>query len=219
LLSSFFLSVLSIRGAVAADPSVPLLVAESDHETSSFKLPQTNFVYGKVGYDFKVNRGNNNNQPYHLDGTLFGFDLEVNQSEWINIGAFARFNFASAPRPDPIDGEMQYFSSILGGFVRAFYSPEFLSSRTTATNVFGQIRLGAGSSFLTEEFGGYGAVLAQAGVHFGVETYFTRWFGLGLSFGRTYDWGIVTAKGHGAPPANFFGQGSEVVLSLKTTLF
>jgi hypothetical protein len=225
LLCILFVLIVPFHGlkvALAATSSTSLPVEGGDVTDTPFYKPQTNFVFGKVAHNFTLSQ-NGSSRQFNLDrgGLLstFGFDIEGNQSRFLNIGAAARFSSASGlldpnlPAFDPYI--LTESSCTLGGFVRAFYVPSFLSGRSITTNVFARLDLGAGPVFLPSQLSVVGGLLVQTAFHVGIETYFSRWFGLGLSYGQIYEWGAVTLGTSGS----IFNQGSETIVSIKTTLF
>jgi hypothetical protein len=214
-----------LPSADAAEHSSTLLAPESEQSTlgdSPFYSPQTNFVFGKISHNLTLYQGDVSHQiELNQAGVFstFGFDVEINQSRWLNIGIYARFSSASGlldpTLPAIAPNTVNEISCTMGGFIRPFYILPFLSGRTSATSLFGRFDLGGGPSFLPAQWDSISGLMLQTALHLGVETYLNRWLGLGISYGMIYEWGAVTTGKSG----NFFNQGSEVIVSLKTTLF
>jgi hypothetical protein len=187
-----------------------------------FALPQTSFYLGNIQY--QVNISNNsyesNSQLDESGITAYGFDIEVNHSRFMNIGAYFRVESSRVNRDQDIT---QQFSTLLGGFTRFYYVPSFFRSPGFTANIFTRLELGAGPTFFGEPSG----IVGQGGAHVGIETYFNKWFGLSLSYGKVFEYGKETiASGSQVADYNskfkgstFWNHGSAVILSFKTTYF
>lgn len=150
-----------------------------------------------------------------------GLDIEVNSTPFLNIGGYLRFTHQS------LEGEQELsfqFQSLLGGFTRFFYTPSFLHGKSTISNLFVRLDLGGGPVI----YGPAGGLVLQSGVHLGIETYFTKWFGVGLSYGRLFELGKETLFGGNkkiadvipkTANATFANQAEVFMISLKTTIF
>src|SRR5689334_25426683 len=101
--------------ALAGEPSERL--------NNPFLLPQTNIVLGNVNYTTNLSRGGS----AQLDGggvNTYGFDIEVNASQFLNIGAYVRIESISVDRSQITERQ---FSTVIGGFTRFFYQLTFFS--------------------------------------------------------------------------------------------
>lgn len=214
----------SLQSASAGTPQWVSRAKEEKRSLTPFHQPQTNFVFGQSSQKLTVfSQGVSQTVDLDKGGMLstFGFDIETNHSRFFNIGFYARYNRAVGTRPQMSgiyffnNNEITETSCTLGGFLRAFYAPAFLISQSAATNVFARLNLGGGPVMLPANLTAFTGFLAQSSVNVGIETYFNRWLGLGLSYGLNYELGTVTFGDSG----NFRSQGSEALVSVKTTLF
>ena len=196
-----------------------------DRLNQPFFLPQTNFYLGNVSYKTRLS-----NAVYQSDSNLnesgittYGFDIEVNSSRFMNIGATFRIESLDGNPGQDLDRK---FSALLGGFTRFFYLPSILQGKGIATNVFTRLELGGGPAF----FGIPSGLMIQGGVHVGLETYFNKWFGVGLSYGYLLELGRDTlysglsesdylTLGAKYKDASLASQGQIFLISFKTTFF
>ena len=197
----------------------------SDRLGNPFLLPQTSFVIGNSHHLFDLSgpfassRSNLNSN----DLNTYGFDLEINYSRFMNIGAYFRFESQSVDRSRE-QNINKHFSTLLGGFTRFFYSPSFLNSNIFKSNVFTRFELGGGPTIL----GGPSGVLGQTGLSIGAETYINKWIGLSLSYGQVFEYGkesIINGDdsisnsvfGVQYKDASIWSRGRVLLFALKTT--
>jgi hypothetical protein len=188
-----------------------------------FYLPQTSFIVGNVDYSLELSNSNRtSNFSLSENGiNTYGFDLEVNANRFLNIGAYLHVESLSVQQNQDISKQ---FSTLLGGFTRFFYIPPFLRGKDFTANVFTRLELGGGPVFLN----GPSGLIGQGGIHFGVETYFNRWFGLSFSYGRVYEYGKETLLSGDKDLAEqtskysnstIWNQGEVFTFAFKTTFF
>lgn len=172
-----------------------------------FLLPQTNFSFGNVSYAVQFSKSSGTSAGEISDSGLnvYGFDLEVSNTRFMNIGAYMRFESLGEFSKD-IGGQ---FSALLGGFTRFYYVPPFFNTKSFKANMFLRLEVGAGPVF----FGMVNGVLLQPGVHVGSEAYFNKWIGVSLSYGLVYEVGRDTLLGN----TTIWNQGSAFFVALKTT--
>lgn len=184
--------------------------------SNPFLLPQTSLTLGSKTSSVRFSNLSNS---YDLkDGGIntFGFDLEVNSNDFMNIGAFFRLESLGRGSNQAVD---IHFTTILGGFTRFFYVPPFLKGKSVTTNLFTKLELGAGPTVMGEPSG----LIIQGSAHIGVETYFNKWLGVSLSYGKVFEWGKETfasgVQGYDSPyrGATIWNQGSVFLASVKTT--
>jgi hypothetical protein len=210
LFISFFASFVVSKATFAALEPVPIPMPAALDETSErlripFYLPQTNFYLASSRYNLNIS-----STPTASFGTgdinSYGFDLEVNATRFLNLGAYLR-----AESIGSLSSGSAMFTTLLGGFTRFYYMPPFLSGKSVHTNLFLRFDLGAGPVF----FGLSNGVVAQGGASIGAEVYFSKWVGLFFSYGRTLQAGGVTMGTGGS----IWNEGSTFTGGLKTTLF
>ncbi len=152
------------------------------------------------------------------DGKLdtYGFDIEVNHSSFMNIGAFFRVE-----DPRSVVSILSQLSLLLGGFTRFFYTPPFLQSEQFPAHFFIRGDLGGGPLLLSTAGGAPSGMVLHMGASVGVEAYFTRWLGIGLSYGYNFKYGSETLMSGetGNESSTIWSQGRVLALTLKTTLF
>lgn len=182
--------------------------------SNPFLLPQTGLFIGQSKYTIRAATPRSKISSY-LDNqkiNTFGFDIEVNSTPFLNIGGYFRFTQQSVETAQDINHQ---FQALLGGFTRFFYTPSFLHTKKTISNLFARLDLGGGPVIYGGSSAGAGMIL-QSGVHFGFETYFSKWFGIGFSYGRLFEFGKETLAQSSATLAN---QAEIYMLTLKTTVF
>jgi hypothetical protein len=198
--------------------------AKSDNP---FLLPQLGIVIGNLHNTIHLSNDLGRSTS-NLNGggiNTYGFDLEVNYSKFMNIGAYFR---VESQGEDPIQIVNKQFATLIGGFTRFFYVPPFLKGKTLITNVFTRLELGGGPTFYQGMMPS-GGLLGQTGIHIGFETYFNRWIGASVSVGQIFEFGretLVTGDNgtsslFTAPYRNatLWNEGRIFQFSLKTTFF
>lgn len=176
-----------------------------------FLLPQTNFYLGNINYYTIQLTSDGSTSSTTLNSNsinFFGFDLEVNHSRYMNIGAYIRVESMGNVTGS---GITSIFSTLLGGFTRFYYIPPFLNKRTVKTSLFLRLELGGGPIILGIPCG----LVLQPGVHAGIEHYFNKWFGLSFSYGQVFDYGKVTLLGN----STIWNQAEVFQGAVKTTFF
>jgi hypothetical protein len=210
-----FLLPLTFETAFAEETPVRL--------SNPFLLPQTNFFMGNARYRVSLSNSDGKTTTDLDSGGInaYGFELEVNQNSFLNIGAYFRVESQSF---DTLEDINRQFTTLLGGFTRFFYMPPFLKGNSVKTQFFARLELGGGPTFL----GAPNGLVFQTGGHVGIETYFNRWIGLSLSCGQVYQYGretIVSGQqslGTVLPQyqnATIWNSGQLFLISLKTTVF
>ena len=175
-----------------------------------FILPQLNLVLESSTENLTFKNKFDEETPINLNwGEVkrFGFELENNYNSFSNIGISLRWKY---PKKDP---EKLYFGALVGGFVRFFYVPSFLKYKNITGSLFSRIDLGAGPYFLIDSNG----LLAQGNLSFGTEVFFSKWFGLGLSYSKFKTMGVDTIKENDR--IHVSGSGSSVLFYLKSTYY
>ncbi len=186
-------------------------VETSERLSQPFYLPQTTFFLGNTQYKFTTkNLGSENISHFNGSGVnTYGFAIEVNSTRYLNIGGY----FRALSQGGGVGGEVNtLFSTVLGGFLRFFYAPEFLQSNRFHMNCFVRPELGGGPVV----FGDHGGLMGQGGIHLGFETYFSKWVGLTWSVGKLYEIGKDTIDAN-KTKTSFTSDGTVWMLALKTT--
>jgi len=195
----------------------------SEKSNNPFLLPQTTLFMGNANYQVHFSNSflDSTSELNESGINTYGFDLEVNYSKFMNIGAYFRVESISVEANQLIQKQ---FATLLGGFTRFFYIPPFLQGKTTISNIFTRLELGGGPTFL----GGPSGIMGQAGVYVGMETYINKWVGLSFSYGQVFEYGKETlVSGDQAlalimpqyRDATFWNHGRIFLVSLKTTFF
>jgi hypothetical protein len=210
LFISFFASFVANKAAFGALEPVPVPMPAALEETSErlsnpFFLPQTNFYFGSSSYNLDISSTPTASFG-HGEINTYGFDLEVNATRFLNLGAYMR-----AESLGSFTSGVSMFSTLVGGFTRFYYMPPFLSGKTVHTNLFLRLELGTGPVF----FGLYNGFVGQGGAHLGAEVYFSKWVGVFFSYGKTLQAGGVTLGTGGS----IWNEGSIFAGGLKTTFF
>ncbi len=182
-----------------------------------FLKPQTSLVLGTTSFEVHLsNDVSRSTSTFNKTGIgTYGFDIEVNSTSFLNIGGYFRAYYQdSEGRNQDLSTQLSIF---LGGFTRFFYSPDFLKSKNFIPNLFARLDLGAGPAIYTAPSG----LLAQTGLHLGSEIYFNPWIGLGLSYGRVFEYGKETLSSglDGSYNSTFVIRGQVIQFYLKTTFF
>lgn len=177
----------------------------SERLNNPFLLPQTTFVVGNIQSTVRVISGTTDTYTFDSGNlNFYGFDIEVNALKFMNIGAFFKVENLKTPSDFA-------FLTLIGGFTRFFYAPDFLQSKPFAMNIFTRLDLGGGPMLVNNVVG----MVGQGIVHVGVEAYFSKWFGVNLSYGQLFEYGKQTAQGS----STFSNTGKVVLVGLKTTFF
>lgn len=224
---SFLLFVLILSEWVQSASSFAFTLTsdlpESKKLSNPFLLPQTGFFIGRSSYTIRTKNSMYKTSSYLDNGKIntYGFDIEVNSTSFLNIGSYFRFTYQSVGLREVLPFQ---FQTSVGGFTRFFYSPSFLHSKSTISNLFVRLDFGGGPAV----YGRAAGVLFQTGVHFGIETYISKWLGIGLSYGRLFELGKDTAIGGNkdiseqvpqTASATLANQAEVFMVTLKTTLF
>lgn len=176
-----------------------------------FRLPQTSLYFASSSYQVQLSNAAGVTSGVLDRGGIntYGFDIEINSLRMMNIGAY--FRAESIKLIDPRADISMRFATTLGGFVRFFYAPSFLTGKVFSSNVFTRLELGGGPLILGQPMG----IMGQTGVYVGVETYVTKWFGVSVSYGRTFEYGKETLIGDKV----IWNRGEVISVALKTTYF
>lgn len=200
-------------------PSFALSGEISERLKNPFLLPQTGFLLGNSSYTVQASDSSGSSSTLLNSSGIntYGLDIELNYSNFVNVGAYLRVESLETVYPN----RKSQFTGLLGGFARLFYSPSFLTGKTVTTSFFSRVELGAGPGFFSASSSTnsyvYTGIMGQTGIYIGIETYFSKWLGLGLSYGQLFELGRSSIAYPN--PATLWSQGNVVFLSLKTTLF
>jgi hypothetical protein len=173
-----------------------------------FHLPQTNFYLGNANYTIQLPDRGVVSKLQDSSINIYGVDLEVNYSRFMNIGAYLRFesiNTITGP------GVNSLFAALIGGFSRFHYIPPFLDKKTFKTSLFLRTELGGGPLVMGIPSG----LAIQPGIHLGIESYINKWIGLSFSYGQVFEYGKETLSGN----STIWNQGQVFLGAVKTTAF
>jgi hypothetical protein len=198
-----------------------LRFTEKFHERiyDPFLLPQTTLLIGNTQH--QIDLANESSQLNGSGINTYGFDIEVNYAQFLNIGCYFRVESQNIQSSDDINSR---FSTLLGGFTRFFYAPAFLKWGSMSSNLFTRLELGGGPVIL----GGPGGLIAETGISVGIETYFTKWLGFSVSYGQVFEYGketFITGSNTNHPSlaryknSSIWSQGQTFLVGLKTTFF
>lgn len=191
-------------------------------QTPTFSLPQTTVNVGYTHYQFHIQNKNVNHKWKHkaTNPTTYGFDLEIPYYDFWNIGVYYRFDYYREPLPPnpSIEDINLRIANYLGLFSRFQYMP----LNNSSLNLFARVDAGVGPVLMK-----FSGISLQGALHFGVETYFTDWFGVSLSYGFVEEWGRETliAGASDADPKGTLNNltirssGQSLMLGVKTTFF
>lgn len=188
--------------------------------SNPFMLPQTSFFAGNVNYTTNLSNSSVNVTGRSRDSSInvYGFDIEINASDFMNIGGFFRVESIGSVGSG---GVTPLLTTLLGGFARFFYVPPLLKGKTFTSGLFTRVELGVGPMIMGEPSG----LIGETGIHIGIETYVSKWIGLSVSYGQIFQLGKETlASGVAGYESSFknatiWSQGQMLLVSLKTTFF
>ncbi|MFZ9596347.1 MAG: hypothetical protein ACO3A2_09750 [Bdellovibrionia bacterium] len=224
VLLSVFFAFLSARSAFAVDsdplPTLkrrPLPVRLS----RPYALPQTGFQLFNYQKQIRFHRSPGNNVDVSLLSGGFspvGYEIETPALSFLNLGSFFRV-YSLSDEPGSFYPNASETSLELGGFLKAYYAPVFLSLGPFMPSVFSRLDLSLSPSLWRIGQSFTGGLMLSGGAHVGFELYVTKWVGVSFSYGRILGVGQVLTSGSLVGGSSISNSAEIYTLGLKTTWF